>query len=75
MSDSQTAQILDHLQRGKVISPLDALHRFGCMRLGARIWDLRQQGHPILKEWETDGHKKWARYSLAPASGRSEGAQ
>jgi hypothetical protein len=67
MSDSQTAQILDHLKKGRVITPLKALHRFGCLRLAARIKDLRNDGHPILKEWETDGHKKWARYSLAPA--------
>jgi hypothetical protein len=65
--DSQASEILSHLKSGKTIAPLEALREFGCLRLGARIWDLRQQGHPILKEWETDGHKKWARYSLAPA--------
>lgn len=61
---SQTDQIRAYLEKGKSLTPLDALHRFGCLRLGARIWDLRQDGHPIEKEWETDGHKRWARYSM-----------
>ncbi len=63
--DSQASQILAHLGEGKSISPLEALHLFGCLRLGARIFDLKAAGHDIAMEWETDGTKKWARYSLA----------
>jgi hypothetical protein len=38
---SQTTQILNHLKEGNTLSPLEALDMFGCLRLGARIWELR----------------------------------
>jgi hypothetical protein len=38
---SQTKQILEHLEKGNTISPIDALNMFGCLRLGARIYELR----------------------------------
>lgn len=44
---SQTTQILAALKRGRTLTPLDALSEFGCFRLGARIYDLRQQGYDI----------------------------
>lgn len=64
-TESQSAEILRHLQSGRSISPLEALRKFGSLRLGARIWDLKQAGHDIQRQWETDGQKRWARYSLA----------
>lgn len=45
---SQTEMILLYLQTHGAITPLDALREFGCMRLGARIWDLRKRGVPIV---------------------------
>lgn len=46
---SQNAAILARLQRGDTITPLDAFNDPGIrsMRLAARIFDLRQQGHDI----------------------------
>lgn len=44
---SQSDQILEYLQKGYVLTPLDALKRFGCFRLSARIFDLRKRGHNI----------------------------
>lgn len=41
---SQTDQILNYLQAGNVLTPLEALRKFNCLRLGARIYDLRQHG-------------------------------
>lgn len=46
---SQCAKILAILQAGKAITPLEALDELGCSRLGARIYDLKQQGHAIRK--------------------------
>jgi Helix-turn-helix domain len=43
----QNALILDHL-RTRPITPIEALRLYGCFRLGARIFDLRQMGHEIL---------------------------
>lgn len=66
MKPSQTNQILAHLQSGGSITPLEALERFGCLRLGARILDLRNAGHCINSELVHDQHtgKRYARYSL-----------
>lgn len=44
---SQNQAVLKHLQSGRAIEPSTALEKFGIMRLGARIWDLRRQGHLI----------------------------
>lgn len=65
MTDTQTAQILAHLKTGRSITPLDALEWFGCFRLGARIYDLKQEGHNIVKDMvETDSGKRVASYTL-----------
>lgn len=47
---SQNKRILESLQNGDKLTPLDALERFGCFRLGARVYDLRKQGHDIKSE-------------------------
>lgn len=47
MKDAQKKQILDYLQENKSITPREALDLFGCMRLGARIFDLKREGHQI----------------------------
>ena len=39
--DTQNAQIRAALLKGKRITPLSALNDFGCFRLSARIFDLR----------------------------------
>ncbi len=45
---SQADQILAHLKAGNVITPLDALAKFHCFRLAARIKDLRDAGYRIV---------------------------
>ena len=42
MSQTQNLQILGYLKKGKPITPLEALEKFGCWRLSARIYDLRK---------------------------------
>lgn len=46
-SQSQSARILAHLQNGGRITSLSALTDFNCLRLSARIKDLRDCGHNI----------------------------
>ena len=58
---SQLDQILDALKAGDILTPIDALHRFGCFRLGARIDDLKKLGYDI-ENLEKSG--KHARYVL-----------
>ena len=61
---SQNHAILSHLKRGP-ITPLDALERYGCFRLAARIRDLRDAGHKIDAELVMKGEKRFSRYRLA----------
>ena len=46
-SDSQVARILKHLESGKEINPMEALEEYGCFRLGAIIYTLKQEGYKI----------------------------
>jgi hypothetical protein len=66
MSETQNQQILEHLKKGLTITPLLALNLFGCFRLSARIYDLRQDGHNIIKRTVTSDHgdKHFAEYTL-----------
>jgi hypothetical protein len=60
---SQVELILHHLKTGKSLTPIQALQSFGCFRLSARIWDLRNEGHNI--EMKMIGQKKrYARYFM-----------
>ena len=66
---TQTEQVLRHLQDYGSITPVDAMAEYGIMRLGARIWDLKRQGHVISTERETGvnryGEKTaYARYRM-----------
>jgi hypothetical protein len=44
---SQADRVLSYLERGNSITTLDAFKELGITRLGARIFELRQQGHPV----------------------------
>jgi len=62
---SQTKLIYEYLKRTEDgITPLDALEKFGCFRLSARIADLRDEGHNIVTLRETKNGKTYARYKL-----------
>lgn len=63
---AQTIQILEYMRAGNSITPLYALRLFGRMRLGARIYDLRQSGYEISATIVNDDRtgKRFARYFL-----------
>jgi len=62
---TQKDMILNWLQKGKTITPMEALEKFGCFRLAARIHNLRESGHNIVAtDYETPSGKRVARYSL-----------
>ena len=44
---TQCERLLSYLLRNEQINPLQAWVELGIYRLGARIFDLRQDGHPI----------------------------
>ena len=69
--ESQAHQLLATLKAGARINPMSALRDLGIFRLGARIYDLRANGHPINRDWlvVTDRfgrEKRVAEYWLAP---------
>ncbi|MDD0824633.1 helix-turn-helix domain-containing protein [Mannheimia sp. AT1] len=49
-SQSQNARILAHLKNGGRVTSLTSLKDFNCLRLSARIKDLRDRGHNIQSE-------------------------
>lgn len=62
---SQNKQIADYLNKGKKLTTLDALNKFGCFRLASRINDLRNNGMKITtKIIKLDNKKQVAQYSL-----------
>jgi hypothetical protein len=62
---SQNTKILNYLSKGKVLTPLQALNKFGCFRLAARIADLRKQGHTIFTDSVKLNNKTFAGYRLS----------
>lgn len=46
---SQTDRVLERLKKGP-LTQLEALTELGVMRLGARVLELRDAGHPIITE-------------------------
>ena len=64
---SQTSDILDWLNAGHTITPLEALNNFGCLRLAARIADIRAKGIEVETEAHVTGKGKTvARYFIKP---------
>lgn len=57
---TQATQILKFLQAGNKLTPQEALLKFGCFRLAARINDLRRDGYDIHTDRKrvtcADGH-------------------
>lgn len=67
MSDKD--KVLSYLMANQSITALQALNSCGTMRLSARIWDLRRDGHDISTEMvygkNEDGEQyRYARYHL-----------
>jgi hypothetical protein len=61
---TQTEQIRAHLVSGRDITPLEALDRYGCFRLAARVADLRATGLDVQTVTEEQNGKRYARYRL-----------
>ena len=62
---SQNKQIADYLNKGKKLTTLDALTKFGCFRLAARISDLRNDGMNIKTTTiKLENNKQVAQYSI-----------
>ena len=65
----QTDRILKYMRDFGSITQLEAIRDLGCMRLAARIDDLKRDGHAIRREMETSKNRygeniRYARYRL-----------
>lgn len=49
----QCERVLQYIKDFGSINPAQAFLDLGCYRLGARIWDLRHQGHQISRRMVT----------------------
>jgi hypothetical protein len=61
---TQNQQIHNYLIKGKSITPIIALNKFGCFRLAARINNLRKDGLNIATKIVTKNGKSYASYSI-----------
>lgn len=62
---SQEKQIINYLSKpGRSLTPIQALEKFGCFRLSARVYDLNKLGHNIQTGVVTKNKKRFARYYL-----------
>lgn len=66
---TQTGRILRHLNDYGSITPLEAMEQYGIMRLGARIWDIKQLGYNVVTMTEKAINRygepvHYARYAL-----------
>lgn len=66
---TQNDMILAYLRAYGSITPQDALREFGCMRLSARIYDLKKRGESISEATEHSKNKfgkdvAYSRYRL-----------
>jgi hypothetical protein len=66
--EAQRKQIREHLQKGKSLTAIEALHYFNCFRLSGRIHELRKEGMKIKSELITitsgGKQKRVSKYSL-----------
>ena len=62
---TQNEMILDYLKTNRSITQAEAIERFGCYRLPARICDLRQMGHTIPKTMKTANNRFGKRVRFA----------
>ena len=63
-------RILEHFRAGGSLSPLEALHLFGCMRLAAAVHRMRKRDKVDIISIEETGEdgRRWARYCLGKAA-------
>lgn len=62
---NQCDMILRYMQDEGGITAWEAMKEFGCMRLGARIYDLKRRGHGIERTLVSDTNRYGKRVQYA----------
>ena len=65
----QAERVLKYMRDFGSITQLEAMKDLGCMRLGARVYDLKREGYNIRRDMETSKNRygedtSYARYRL-----------
>lgn len=61
---NQTTQILKHLKSGRKLTAIQALEKYGCFRLAARIGEIKDIGVDVKKTTIEKNGKRFAQYYL-----------
>lgn len=66
---TQSDRIVEYMRANGSITPIEAMNELGIMRLGARIFDLKEQGLNIITERVSEKNRygevvNFARYRL-----------
>ena len=62
---TQCEMVLEYIELYGSITPIEAFYAINCMRLSARVADLRAEGYDIRTEIAKGTGKNYAIYSLA----------
>ena len=62
--ESQIDGIRNHLVTGHPINPMDALNQYGCFRLAAVVFNLKEEGLNIKTTMVKNGNKSFAEYRI-----------
>lgn len=69
--EAQTRMLLRWMEAGFSITGIQAVSLFRCMRLSARVADLKSAGVPVQFDWEYEYDqngkvvRKWKKYFIA----------
>lgn len=62
---AQNDMVLDYLEKNGSITQAEAFERLGCLRLGARVYDLKARGVGIIRNMETGVNRFGVKVSFA----------
>lgn len=65
---NQKDTIINHINQYGSITPLEALTRYGIMRLASRIKELRNEGLDIVSDLKVHDGRRYASYRKAGAA-------
>jgi hypothetical protein len=57
--------IMKYLATGKPLTAIQALNKFGCFRLAARIHEMRKEGIAVTEKSINKNGKRFSQYQIA----------
>lgn len=64
MKTTQEATILNHLLKGKPITTMESITKYGIINLPGRIYDLRKRSYPIYDKMVSKNKKSFKQYFM-----------